>query len=54
MLDAGGRSKGDGMFDEWWRNVLEGHTGPAIYRGQTMRARIAGTVMKAPESTVAR
>ena len=57
MLDAGGRSEGEGVFDEWvekvcWKGILDlPFIAPS--NGQTMRARIARTVTKAPESTVA-
>ena len=53
MLDVGGRSEGDGVFDEWVEKLgLKGILdlpSIALSNGQTMRARIAQTAMKAPE-----
>ena len=53
VLDVGGRSEGDGVFDEWVEKLgLKGILdlpSIALSNGQTMRARIAQTAMKAPE-----
>ena len=53
VLDVGGRSEGDGVFDEWVEKLgLKGILdlpSIALSNGQTMRTRIAQTAMKAPE-----